>query len=802
MNQKIILLFLFLVVTVVAKAQILVLKDAQTGVPVEWVTVLSQNPKVYQSSNAKGEVDLSTFQASKEIIFARLGYQTQKLSFQELQQLGFTLLLTPDQLNLDEVVVSATRWHQTSTQCLGKVSSISLKQVENLNPQTTADLLGTSGKVFIQKSQQGGGSPMIRGFATNRLLYSVDGVRMNTAIFRAGNIQNVISLDPFAIEQTEVLFGSSSVMYGSDAIGGVMSFQTLTPQLSLSDKALVSGKASTRYSSANNEFTGHFDVNLGWKKWAITSSVSSFNFDHLRQGSHGPDDYLKAYYVQRFDSADHVIQQNDPLLQVPTAYSQINMMQKIRFKPNTNWDFQYGFHYSKTSSYGRYDRHVRMKNDLPRYAEWDYGPQLWNMHHFQMEYQSKRLLFDQMTLRLAKQYFEESRIDRDFNKLIRHTKLEKVDAYSLNLDLIKSLGNRNSISYGAEYVINNVNSTGVDYGISTALEVEAASRYPDSRWQSVALFLNDQHQLNEKWLLQAGLRYNQYLMNSDYDTTFYPFPFTESNYNKGALTGSFGAVFRPNNKLVINANLSTAFRAPNVDDMGKVFDSQAGNVVVPNPYLEAEYAYNADLGFTKILGQWLKLDMAFYYTYLKNAMVVRDYQLNGLDSMVYEGSMSKIQAVQNAAFAKVYGIQLGVDIKLGVGFSVTSDYNFQKGIEELDNATTSPLRHAAPAFGVTRFIYSKEGLMLQLYANYQAEVSYENLAEEERGKVEIYAKDALGNPYAPSWYTLNFKAAYQINSMFTVSAGIENLTDQRYRPYSSGMSAAGRNYVMALNMHF
>lgn len=79
---------------------------------------------------------------------------------------------------------------------------------------------------------------MIRGFATSRLLYSVDGVRMNTAIFRSGNIQNVISLDPFAMENTEVLFGPGSVIYGSDAIGGVMSFQTLTPQFSLEEKRM------------------------------------------------------------------------------------------------------------------------------------------------------------------------------------------------------------------------------------------------------------------------------------------------------------------------------------------------------------------------------------------------------------------------------------------------------------------------------------------------------------------------------------------------------------------------------------
>src|SRR5690606_5080847 len=188
------------------------------------------------------------------------------------------VLLSPLSLGLGEVVVSGIRWPQSSETIPLKIHSIPAKELSLHNPQTTADLLGVTGKVFIQKSQQGGGSPMIRGFATNRLLYTVDGIRMNTAIYRGGNIQNVISLDPFAIENTEVLFGPGSVIYGSDAIGGVMSFQTLTPRLSLSDDATVSGNASARYSSANKEQTGHFDINMGWKKWAMVTSLSSWDF--------------------------------------------------------------------------------------------------------------------------------------------------------------------------------------------------------------------------------------------------------------------------------------------------------------------------------------------------------------------------------------------------------------------------------------------------------------------------------------------------------------------------------------------
>ncbi|WP_238531658.1 TonB-dependent receptor plug domain-containing protein [Nitritalea halalkaliphila] len=112
----------------------------------------------------------------------------------------------------------------------------------------------------MQKSQQGGGSPMIRGFSANRLLYTVDGIRMNSAIFRSGNLHNVISLDPLSIQSTEVFFGPGAVLYGSDAIGGVMSFQTLRPSFSPSDTLQVSGAAELGLASANGHIRSHAQV--------------------------------------------------------------------------------------------------------------------------------------------------------------------------------------------------------------------------------------------------------------------------------------------------------------------------------------------------------------------------------------------------------------------------------------------------------------------------------------------------------------------------------------------------------------
>jgi len=801
--MKILLLIIFSVCFCLSGiSQILTVLDFGTKKPIELATISCEKAKVYALTNDEGQADINAFKGSEKIQVRILGYETKAFSFSEIEKENFIVYLNPSVFQLDKVVVSATKWNQSTGDIPAKVITISPKEMKLLAPQTAADLLSISGEVFIQKSQQGGGSPMIRGFATNRLLYTVDGVRMNTAIFRSGNIQNVISLDPFATEKTEIFFGPGSIIYGSDAIGGVMSFQTLTPQVSLNNKTYIKGSAVTRYSSANDEKTIHFDINAGWKKWAMLTSISSSDYGDLRMGSDGPDEYLCNHFVQRIDSNDVVVSNNEKELQRPSGYKQINMMEKIRFKASEKLDFQYGFHYSTTSDYSRYDRLLQMKNGLPKYAEWNYGPQIWMMNNLSISHDGFNAMYDQLTVRAAHQQFEESRISRGLNKDTREIRTEKVSAISLNIDLNKSLGQKGNLFYGLELVHNDVTSTGEDEDITSGEIAVGPSRYPQSTWASYAAYLNYQYKFSEKFMVQAGTRYNQYVLNCEFDTTFYKFPFTKTEMNKGSQTGSIGVVVSPVEKLTVYSNLSTGFRSPNVDDVGKVFDSEPGSVVVPNPDLESEYSYNVDLGIAKVFGNICRIDVSAYYTILKNALVRRDFVFNGADSIIYDGEMSKVQAIQNAAEATVKGVQAEIDIRLPYGFGLSSRYNYQKGEEELDDGTTSPLRHAAPAFGITHLTYSEKNLKLDLYGMYAAEVKFENLPQEEQGKDYMYAVDADGNPYCPSWFTLNFKAMYQFTDNFIITGGVENITNIRYRPYSSGIVSPGRNLVLSLKAKF
>ncbi len=786
----------------VSAQTLITIKDAETGIPIEGAVI--SNSRLQAISDGHGEASIEMFSGDSEIIIRMIGYEQQTIPVRELSRADFIVYLKPSRLSLDQVVISATRWNQTTSNIPQKVTSITTKDIQLLSPQTAADLLGLSGEVFIQKSQQGGGSPMIRGFSANRLLYAVDGIRMNTAIFRSGNLQNVISLDAQAMESAEVLFGPGSVMYGSDAIGAVMSFRTREARYALDEKTLISGNITGRYASANHEKTIHGHLNIGRKKWASITSFTFTDFDDLRMGSHGPDEYLRPFYVERRGNEDIVVENPEPRLQTPSGYQQQNLMQKIRFRPTENWDIQYAFHFSRLSEYDRYDRLIRTRGGEPESAEWKYGPQKWDMHQLRFINRRSSGIYDQMVTQIYYQRFGESRIDRDFNDDIRNTRKEEVDAYGANVDFTKRAGSRSVVNYGAEFVFNKVTSTGFGQNIADGSSFAISARYPNSKWNSIAAYALWQYDLTPELLLQTGLRFNQFTLNADFTNNqdFVPLPFTESDLNTGAVTGSAGLSYHPTESFTIRSNFSTGFRAPNVDDIGKIFDSEPGSVVVPNTDLKSEYAYNAELGASKVFGDFMKLDVTVFYTFLNNAMVRRDYQLNGMDSIIYDGIPSNVQAVQNAAYAQIYGLQAGIEIKFLQNLSLSTQLNYQKGDEELDNGTTSPSRHAAPFFGITRITYQRGLLEIQLYSVYTATRHFEDMPQEEIGKDYLYATDANGNPYAPGWYTLNLKGLYNFSNKVSITAGIENIMNRRYRPYSSGLAGAGLNMILSAQYRF
>lgn len=783
-----------------ARGQTVKVVSEATSQPVENVYIFDLSHNKMVVTDTGGEASLSRFSESDTLIFQHTGYQKLHLAYAEVKASDFLIELTERSFMMEEVFVSASKREQDQTEIPQKITRIGTEQIEFSNPQTSADLLQKSGKVFVQKSQQGGGSPMIRGFAANSVLIAVDGIRMNNAIFRSGNLQNVINIDANSLENTEVLFGPGSIIYGSDALGGVMNFQTKSPSLSYSENRAVNVNAMARYSSADNEQTVHADADFGFEKWGFLTSITYSNFDDLRSGSNFYEDYpdfgKRKEYVVRRNGTDITIANDDVTLQRYSGYDQLNLMQKIRFEPSPDLKADYGFHYSTTTDIPRYDRLIeREQGDSGPFvnAEWFYGPQIWMMNNLKIDYTPATFLFDNARTVLSHQWFQESRNDRKFGENVLRNRQEDVNVYILNMDFDKLFGEENELFYGVETVYNYVSSKASSRNIETGNREPVATRYPDggSDYLQFAGYLKYQQDLSNKITAVSGIRYSHVILNSRFESNrFYNFPYDKIELNTGTLSGNLGFTYRPLDKLQFNLNGSSGFRAPNVDDVAKVFDSEPGTVVVPNSGLNPEHSYNVDFSIITRIGNATRLEVNTFYTWLRDAMVRRDFTFNGRDSLIYDGTLSNVEAVVNAGKAYIYGLSMGFAVDLNNYFSFDSNATYTNGRDITNN---EPLRHVAPIFGKAGLSYNSEKVRIEAFTEFNGPKDINDFSPSERNKPHLYTDDG-----SPGWITLNVAASYRHSEQIQVNAGIDNILDKHYRPYSSGISAPGRNVSFTL----
>ena len=594
---------------------------------------------------------------------------------------------------LQEVIISASKTSEKKARVAQMVEVISAKRISQINAASTAELLAADGKVLVQKSQQGGGSPILRGFEASRVLLVVDGVRMNNLIYRAGHLQNAITVDQNMLERAEVLFGTASTVYGSDALGGVVHFYTKKPQL---DTTL--GNVMVRYGSVNQEKTAHVDFNFGYKKFAYITSFTYSNFGDLTMGK-TPQTLdtvwgLRNVYAQSiydkdgiFDK-DSILKNDNPYLQKLSGYYQIDVLQKFLYQPTPSVFHALNVQFSNSSSVPRYDRltDVDAKGKLSQ-SRWNYGPQGRTLLSYQLK-------INDLSIGLNYQEIEESRITRGFNNAFLTTRTEQVSVVGWDADYNFKYKNH-TFRTGFEGQYGSVNSFASRNNVVTGENnLKASTRYPDGINFQInnSIYATHKFEISEKWLLNDGIRLTQTTQKSSFkDKAFFPFPFDEATQNVTAFAGNIGLIFRPNDYLKLAALASSGFRVPNVDDLGKVFDSQKGSVIVPNPNIKPERTYNFEFNPTiKFSPNWT-WENSFYLTFFNNAIVVDKFNFNGQDSILYDGVKSAVLANQNKRKARIMGFQSVLKGEIMTGLTLMASYNFTQGRIINDDGRETPL---------------------------------------------------------------------------------------------------------------
>jgi hemoglobin/transferrin/lactoferrin receptor protein len=786
-------LMLTLFICQTSVGQHIIILDKGSGLPIENVALFNQDRSVSAISDAYGKADLDRFAKNDSIFLQHPSYQNSGYTRQELVSGSGRVYLERRNIMMEEFVVSATKGSEDRDQTPNMIDVLGPEQLETTAFQTSADILQESGNVMVQKSQGGGGSPILRGFEANKILLVVDGVRMNNAIYRSGHLQHSITVDNSILDRVEILFGPASVTYGSDALGGVIHYHTRNPVYNA-----TRASAYGQFSTANLGKIIHGDFNVGRKKIANITSLTFKDFGDIRSGRNRKGewgDWGKVnHYVIRTGDRDSTVANPQPHVQKNTGYRQLDVLSKTRYAPSAYLDLSLNLQLSTSSDIDRLDQLNDYDGDDLKYAEWYYGPQYRFLSSAQAVCTRHNPLFTNMTAILSFQKIDEDRITRKFGVNDKLFQEEDVYVYGATIDFTRLLEKGHRLLYGVEFHHNDVGSSARYENIIDGSISEAITRYPGggSHTDALSAYGNCKMLVGPKVVLNVGQRYHYGWLRSVFTDT--NLPYSRIKINNGALTGSASVVYRPWKTWKYSFILATGFRNPNVDDYGKV-RAKGDYVTVPDENLKPEYTYNLELGIGKVFQGIASISGSAWYTYLKDAIVRVDYSLNGADSLLYDGQHYRIITNANASIAAIQGISLNVNSEMSNHFSFRGSFNYMLG-RDITNGV--PLAHIPPVFGRFSLGYVHREFMTEAYVAYSGRKHWSAMSP----LGEDNEAEAIPDYGYPAWSTINLRAQYTIHDRWMAQLEIQNILDRFYKVFASGVGAPGRNFILTFRASF
>lgn len=704
--------------------------------------------------------------------------------------------------SFEEVLISSQRMGETRMNTTRQIEVITARSIEQAQQPTMAEVLSQTGQVFVQKSQLGGGSPVLRGFEASRVLLVVDGVRMNNATYRAGHLQDIVTMDPFILDRMEIYFSSGSTLYGSDALGGVIYMKTKSPVFT--DTIRVHPSALLRYSTAGQNVT----ANVGWNasnkniSWLFNYSFNRYGDLRMGQGRNFSDIDtfgLRTNYIRRINGIDSVVQNDRPHVQVGSGYDQSDFFSKISVK-HGKWISSLNLQGSYTTLVPRYDRLTQMRNGQLRFAQWAYTPQNRQFASYTAEKKSS----ERSTHRFiaSVQSTEVGRLSRPFQAAFSNTQLDYVKMWALNYDHRYQINKSLVLQSGAEYVFNDVESNAFIDDVKTGFRAPSnETRYADSlaRTHSASVFSNLSWVVKpDNFSINAGMRIGFYRANALFTpNNFWNIDFGKVQVQNLAPVFNLGAVKKIRKGLFVTTNLSSGFRNPNIDDLTKLFESIPGEkYITPNPGLQPEKTVTADLGLRFMKFGRFSMETGVYYTRISDLLIDQQAQLNGADSVLYNGQMTPVFRMDNSASGEIQGAYIGAKVRITQHIYGDVYYATTMGTyRPSDGAETQPLDHIAPDHGRVAVKYVRKDFRAEAFMLFNGW----KLASTYSPSGEDNVSQAPGGE-TPSWETYNIRCSYVLNSKLSFTLAVENIMDLNYRVFASGINAPGRNLIASVRV--
>ena len=666
---------------------------------------------------------------------------------------------------------------------------------------TTADALASLSGVYVQKSQLGGGSPVLRGFEANRVLLVVDGVRMNNAIYRNGHLQNAITVDPNALDRIEVIYGAGALAYGSDAIGGVVHFRTHQPDYR--PEGGTAGYLQGNFGTAARSVNLAGGVDFGGARWAATTQYALTRFGDLRTGANRPDEYGDFGLREDYVGGDEVVTNPNPQRQVGSGYTQYNLLQKVRYRLGDRLELSGNLQFSTTGDVPRYDALIERRGGQLRWARWDYGPQTRALASLRLDDRRPTGLYDLASYLLSYQYVTEDRLQRRLGNPLLEKSLVNVGSWNAQIDYAKGLGSSTNLRYGFDLRADRVEAR--------AVPATDPVRYPSqgSGLAGGGVYLDLSRELGTYWQLRGGLRYSYQRLTATFgadEPVDWPREYLAGIVSASdAVTGALGLSYRREGH-GLRLLFAQGFRAPNVDDFAK-FREQSGRIQVPNPRLDPERSNTLELAYSRSKGT-LRFELTAYGTLLTDAIIRRAGTLpDGRSSFASRGDTLFVDTNVNAERAWVYGFDVASAWSITPAWELRAEVHWLRGRRRQatpdGRGLTLPQDHVPPAYGRVglRYAAGRWSGELRLEAQLRKELEDYAVNEITGTAATGYTLDRVGSadnveltPFGtgtPGWWTVSMYGEYTVSERLAVQLKGENLADRFYWRFASGIGAPG-----------
>ena len=671
----------------------------------------------------------------------------------------------------EEVSVTATRTERNLFEVSKPLNLVNSRQIENREAKTSAEALREEAGLFVQKTNHGGGSAIIRGLSSNQILLLVDGIRLNNSTYRLGNHQYLTTVDNQMVDRIEVVRGPSSLMYGSDALGGTINILTRNPDF-VSGGLQFQSRLFNRYATADEEKTSRAEFQLQNHRIAFIGGLSYKNYGDLKRGSS--------------NSRIELEQSTDGVFQRPSGYKAYDMDGKILLALTPDQYLSAVFQQTRQYDVPRYDKY---END--GYFLWNYEPQQRQLTYLRYENHLRKHYLNSVRTTVSYHLQEEGRQMQKSSDGEITNEADRVRTLGLTIDLNSVLGNH-LLTYGSEFYFDKVSSNRYFLDPQTnSSEEDIQGRYPDgARYNSYGLFLQDEVQLRPSTLLSLGLRYSYFTTDFAVPEGSF-FSSSDGNFSQNfkSLTSSLGLVHQIIPGLYLNCNVGQAFRAPNLSDISKLGESKGNIYEIPNPDLGPEKMLSIDAGF-KINTPRIFATFSVYYSRITDLLASAETTYNGSSTIEINGIQYQLKSKKNIGNAYIRGTEAEFRYRLSSHLETGANLAYTYG----QNTTLAePVGGIPPLFGLVNVKWQKPEYGMEFFVRFA-------------GKQDRLSADDLDDPRippggTPSWNTLNLRGNIRIQKYIRLRGAVENILDQNYREHGSGINGPGRNFILSLELN-